>query len=96
MSCLRSEEDLLEKDIYDTVSSRISRPITAVFFVYVCVQASIDRVEGFFGLTKELDDDAVKRYKIVAFFCACWLLYELTISVYFFVDKYKNHRRNKQ
>ncbi|MBO6739756.1 MAG: hypothetical protein JJ916_07850 [Phycisphaerales bacterium] len=46
-----------------------------------------DRTEGFYGITTELDDSDVQAYSIFAILIALWLIYELVLSIRFFVKK---------
>lgn len=63
-------------------------PIATALAAAVCVKVAIDRREGFFGIKTELNDGDAKIYMVFASLIACWFLYELVVSVCFFVNRY--------
>lgn len=72
----------------NTVSSRIAMPIATALAAAVSAKVAIDKKEGFFGISSELNDGEAKMYAVFASLIACWFLYELVVSVCFFVYRY--------
>jgi hypothetical protein len=72
---------------YNTISARILRPIIVCIILLGYLKVIHDRTEGFYGITTELDDSDVQAYSIFAILIALWLIYELVLSIRFFVKK---------
>jgi len=74
---------------YNTASARIARPIAIALIAVASVMVTISKRESFYGHKADLNDADTRAYMVFTGFVVVWFLYELILSICFFVRRYK-------
>lgn len=77
----------LHDDKENTTAVRVIKPVAVLFVVFVSIKVAQDKKESFYGVKTNLDESQVQAYIIFASLCALWFVYELVLTIRFFLKK---------
>tara|TARA_R110002072_G_C7934090_1_gene531954 strand:+ start:606 stop:878 length:273 start_codon:yes stop_codon:yes gene_type:complete len=75
---------------YNTKSARITRPIAIALIVVVSGMVTISKRESFYGHKTDLSNADTRAYMVFTGLAVAWFLYELILSICFFVGKHRS------